>query len=144
MIRSMRVGEAETVAAMSRALAAFHGDTGTLEARSLARLVAQGWLQVLVAESGGTLTGYATLVRKVKTHEGVRGLHVDNLFVCPDVRGQGIGRALIAAAADLARAQGCAALTVGAAEANAKAHAFYETGGFTERARQVRDYAMAL
>ncbi|MEM8578099.1 MAG: GNAT family N-acetyltransferase [Pseudomonadota bacterium] len=144
MIRNMRVGEAEAVAQMSRRLAEHHGDTGTLEAGALARLVAQGWLQVLVAEEAGALVGYAALVRKVKTHEGARGLHVDNLYVQRAARGRGVGRALMDAAAQLARAQGCAALTVGAADANAEAQAFYTAGGFAEAPRTGRAYALAL
>jgi len=144
MIRHIRVGEAEAVARMSHALAAHHGDEGALEAGRLAELVAAGWLQVLVAERSGTLVGYAALVRTLKTHKGVCGLHLDNLYVRTRSRGQGIGRALLAAAREEALRQGCSALTIGTAEGNSAAARLYLAEGFAEKHRIGRAFALAL
>ncbi|MEO0939859.1 MAG: GNAT family N-acetyltransferase [Pseudomonadota bacterium] len=140
MIRHIRVGEAEAVARMSRALAAHHGDEGALVAGRLAHMVAQGWLQVLVAERSGALVGYASLVRTVKTHMGACGLHLDNLYVRDRSRGQGIGRALLVAAREEALRQGCCALSIGTAEGNTAAARLYRASGFAETPRRGRAF----
>src|SRR3569623_3542401 len=60
--------------------------------------------QVIVAEMGGLIAGFAAVV----------GGELDGLFVEPDLWGHGIGRALVAAATHEARRKGLA-LTVIAA-----------------------------
>ena len=51
----------------------------------------------------------------------------------PALRGQGIGRALLREAMDVARAEGAAHIELGTSEDDEAARALYESEGFTNR-----------
>jgi GNAT superfamily N-acetyltransferase len=53
----------------------------------------------LVAQIDERVEAYATLTREYSTWRGAEYLHVDCVYVCPERRGRGIGRALMEAAA---------------------------------------------
>lgn len=55
---------------------------------------------------------------------------LDGLCVRPDMRGQGIGTALLAAICDEARARGFGAVRLDVVDTNARARALYERRGF--------------
>jgi ribosomal protein S18 acetylase RimI-like enzyme len=57
-------------------------------------------------------------------------LNVHDLAVLPHYRGQGIGRALLAAAEEHARAKGCCKLTLEVQDDNTRARALYRRFGF--------------
>lgn len=67
---------------------------------------------------------------------GLSGAHVDALFVDPAIRGQGVGRRLLAHAASLA-----GRLTVDVNEQNLQAVGFYRHMGFAETGRSPTDDA---
>lgn len=83
---------------------------------------------VLVAEQAGAIVGVVT----VKAMDAPGACEIGKLFVAPGVLRQGLGRALMAAAVDLARARGFARMEI---LADPNAAAFYESLG----ARFVRD-----
>jgi ribosomal protein S18 acetylase RimI-like enzyme len=56
--------------------------------------------------------------------------HVEDVFVRADARGSGLGRALVEAAIERARARGCRRLELDTAEENAPALALYRSLGF--------------
>ena len=56
--------------------------------------------------------------------------HLDELYVVPDRRGHGIGRAIMEAIVDLARERGLPGLEVVTGEDDAEARALYESVGF--------------
>lgn len=58
-------------------------------------------------------------------------MDLHHLYVTPTARGQGIGRALIAAASTQARTLGCTSLRIGTAQENLRAQTFYLAVGFT-------------
>ena len=60
----------------------------------------------------------------------------NELFVDPTTRRGGVGRALLAAAADFARADGAAGLTLETGRDNAAARALYRAAGWHEDASQ--------
>lgn len=68
-----------------------------------------------------------------------RGQEIDALFLAPDARGRGIGRALV----DEAKAAE-EALTLWSFQANAPARAFYAAMGFRETARTEGDNEAGL
>jgi len=73
--------------------------------------------QVIVAEFGGEIAGFAAVV----------GGELDGLFVEPDLWGGGIGRALVDAATHQARKRGLTLKVI----ANPVARGFYENCGFS-------------
>jgi len=86
--------------------------------------------QVIVAEFGGKLAGFAAVV----------GGELDGLFVEPDLWGHGIGRALVNAATHQARRKGLS-LTVIAAP---YARRFYESCGFGVEGEEQTRFGPAL
>ena len=60
---------------------------------------------------------------------------LEDLFVRERARGFGLGRALLEAAAEHARARGCARIELDVDEANAPALALYRAGGFAGDAK---------
>ena len=58
--------------------------------------------------------------------------HVYAMWVAPDARGAGVGRALVDAVADWARDRGCDRLVLSVSESNQAARRFYEACGFGE------------
>jgi GNAT superfamily N-acetyltransferase len=86
--------------------------------------------QVIVAELGGEIAGFAAVV----------GGELDGLFVEPDLWGRGVGRALADAATHEARKRGLA-LTV---TASPRARRFYESCGFTVEGEEQTRFGPAL
>jgi len=89
---------------------------------------------IWVAESQGTLSGYLIVVLVMSIeHQGLMG-EIDEFFVSPECRSQGVGAKLLAVAeTDLARG-GCVRLQLQLARGNARARAFYERHGYAARA----------
>jgi len=66
-------------------------------------------------------------------HDAEPGVaHVYAMWVAPDARGAGVGRALLEAVADWSRDRGCDRLVLRVTESNEVARRFYEAGGFVE------------
>jgi GNAT superfamily N-acetyltransferase len=88
--------------------------------------------RVLVAESGGRLMGLLTLTRHRFLSEAEPVARVTALVVRDSARGRGVGRLLMARAADIAATWGCDSveLTSGIRPERADAHRFYESLGF--------------
>jgi ribosomal protein S18 acetylase RimI-like enzyme len=63
------------------------------------------------------------------------GLHsyLEELYVVPDLRGNGLGRALLDAAMDTARAEGAEQMELGTSEDDVAARKLYESAGFINR-----------
>ncbi len=63
--------------------------------------------EVLLAERVGQPVGFALFFHNFSTFECAPGLYVEDVYVRPACRGQGIGRALMARLAALAVERGC-------------------------------------
>lgn len=83
----------------------------------------------LIAESDGTPAGLALYFHNYSTWTGRPGIHLEDLFVLEQFRGQGIGKALIAAVARIAVDEGCVRLQWDVLRWNEKAIAFYRAHG---------------
>lgn len=64
-------------------------------------------LHMLAAKEGDAWRGFAVFVLHRSTWAKDNYCYLEDLFAAPEARGQGVGRALIEAGADLARAHGC-------------------------------------
>lgn len=85
--------------------------------------------EVLVAESDGAAIGFALFFHNFSTFEGRPGLYLEDLFVQPDARGMGAGRALLARLAQIALDRDCARLEWSVLDWNAPAIAVYRAIG---------------
>ncbi|GBH28878.1 GNAT family N-acetyltransferase [Sphingobium xenophagum] len=85
--------------------------------------------EVLMAESGGAAIGFALFFHNFSTFEGRPGLYLEDLFVQPDSRGVGAGRALLARLAQIALERDCARLEWSVLDWNAPAIAVYRAIG---------------
>ncbi|SDN35214.1 GNAT family N-acetyltransferase [Allokutzneria albata] len=104
-----------------------------------AEMAGQGRI-VLVAERDGVVAGTLDCAPFANLTRGGRPiLNLENMVVGVGHRRQGIGRALIGAAVDLARELGCYKLQLLSADTE-EAHAFYESCGFRHAARGYRFY----
>ncbi|WP_145203616.1 GNAT family N-acetyltransferase [Sphingobium sp. B2] len=85
--------------------------------------------EVLMAESGGAAIGFALFFHNFSPFEGRPGLYLEELFVQPESRGVGAGRALLARLAQIALERGCARLEWSVLDWNAPAIAVYRAIG---------------
>jgi GNAT superfamily N-acetyltransferase len=94
----------------------------------LATVIAEGGAVVLASEGSGTL-GMICLARHNVMHAPGPVAYITALVTIPEARGRGIGRALVEAAVEWARHEGCVRLSVTSAEHREDAHAFYPRCG---------------
>ena len=59
--------------------------------------------------------------------------HLQELYVVPELRGRGLGRALLEATMSAARERGATGIDLNTGETDAAARALYESSGFTNR-----------
>lgn len=85
--------------------------------------------EALVAEVESVIVGYAIFFPSYSTFIGKAGLWLEDLYVQPDFRGRGIGKALILAVNALAEERGCQRLEWSVLDWNERAIKFYESLG---------------
>jgi len=93
----------------------------------LARSVERGDMEVLVARSEGRAVGVAVLAFRINVSASGLFASIEDLYVGPEARRQGVGRALIEAAEERCRARGVSYVEV---QTDNEAAAFYEAAGF--------------
>jgi GNAT superfamily N-acetyltransferase len=82
-----------------------------------------------IAEIDGEPVGFALWFYSVSTFEGRHGLYLEDLYVSPQARGKGAGKALLAALARRCRDEGLARLEWAVLDWNAPSIAFYDSLG---------------
>ena len=85
--------------------------------------------EVVIGEVDRQPQGFALFFHNFSTFEGKPGLYLEDLFVRPEARGAGLGKALLAHLAKLGVARGCARLEWSVLDWNAPAIGFYESLG---------------
>lgn len=100
-----------------------------------AMLAAPAHVEPLLVRIGDEVVGYAILVPFFSNEFGGLMLYVDELWVRPERRGQGLGTAILRAVAERARARGFARLAVEVNRDNVAARRLYERLGFAAEAR---------
>jgi GNAT superfamily N-acetyltransferase len=83
----------------------------------------------LVAEGDHEVVGFALYFRNFSTWEGVHGLYLEDLYVMPEYRGWGLGKALLMSLAGLAVERGYARLEWAVLDWNQPAIEFYRSLG---------------
>jgi len=87
--------------------------------------------EVLIAEWDKTPAGFALYFRTFSTFLGRPGLYLEDLYVKPEFRGQGIGRSLLTHLAQIAVARGYGRLDWAVLNWNDPAIRFYDSLGAT-------------
>lgn len=85
--------------------------------------------EVVLAEYDSQPAGFALFFHTYSTFLGKPGLYLEDLFVQPDLRGHGIGRALLACLARIAVERGCGRLEWSVLDWNEPAIGFYQRLG---------------
>lgn len=87
--------------------------------------------ELLIAERGDLACGYALYFTTYSTFLTRPGLFLEDLFVQPNARGAGLGRALLVELAKVAVSRGCGRLEWSVLDWNSRAIAFYDSLGAT-------------
>ena len=85
--------------------------------------------EAVLAEEHGVAVGFALYFHNFSTFLGRPGLYLEDLFVRPEYRGRGYGKALMVFVARLAQARGCGRLEWSVLDWNRPAREFYRTLG---------------
>jgi len=85
--------------------------------------------EVLLAFEGQSAVGFAVYFYNFSTWLGRPGLYLEDLFVKPDRRGKGYGRALLVELAKIARDRGCGRMEWAVLDWNEPAIKFYRALG---------------
>src|SRR5690242_10974893 len=105
-------------------------DVETLELR-YEELIRNKEMIVLLVGDGPD--GFAQLRFRPWVHTAGLHAYLEELYVVPDLRGRGLGKALLEAAVDTARSEGADFMELGTSEDDRAARALYESAGFTNR-----------
>jgi GNAT superfamily N-acetyltransferase len=89
------------------------------------------YAEVLIGEIDGVPQGFALFFHNFSTFEGRPGIYLEDLFVRPDARGSGLGKALLGKLAGLAVERDCARLEWSVLDWNTPAIDFYKALGAT-------------
>jgi GNAT superfamily N-acetyltransferase len=123
------------IAAMIRALADYeklaHLCVGTERELRDALFGARPDAEVLIARVRGAPAGFALFFHTFSTFLARRGLWLEDLFVYPEHRGIGLGKALLRAVARIAIERRCGRFEWAVLDWNTPAIRFYETLGAT-------------
>jgi ribosomal protein S18 acetylase RimI-like enzyme len=134
---AIRLATAADAPMLGRLLHAFNVEFGEstpdagLIAERAAPLIENGELTVLFV--GQRPDGFAQLRFRPSIYTGALDAYLEELYVVPENRGRGLGRALLEAAMAHARDRGAAHIELNTSETDVAARALYESAGFTNR-----------
>jgi len=149
-IRTATPADVPQILAFIRALAAYEREPDAVTATE-ADLLRDGFgpnpfYFCLIAEHNGQPAGFAFYFFNYSTWKGRPGLYLEDIFVQPEFRGLGIGKALLQEVAAIAVAKNCPRLQWEVLDWNTPAIDFYRAMGaeFLDEWRNVRVSGEAL
>jgi GNAT superfamily N-acetyltransferase len=132
-IRFATAADVPVIADLIRALARYEKledqVTGTREQIERGLFGPRPYAEALLAEQGAEPVGFALFFHSFSTFLALPGIYLEDLFVVPQERGRGVGRALLARLAQLAVERGCGRLEWAVLDWNVDAIKFYERLG---------------
>jgi GNAT superfamily N-acetyltransferase len=136
-VRSATPDDASTIVRFIRGLAEFEREPLSSVKVTEAEIVRDGFgptprFELLIAELNGESVGFALFFMNYSTWEGTAGIHIEDLFVLDKARGIGVGRALMASLAAIARERGSSRVELSVSDWN-PARAFYERLGMSHQ-----------
>lgn len=128
-IRAAVVGDIATIRQLIIALAIYEREPDAVKATEAdlhaALFGSRPMAEVVLAEVDGQPVGLALFFTSFSTWEGKGGLYLEDLFVKPEARGLGVGKALLMHLAGIAAARGYARFEWQVLDWNAPAIGFY-------------------
>jgi len=132
-IRPAAEADAPVILGFIRALADYeklaHACVATTETLVETLFGPRPYAEVLIAEWNGAPAGFALYFHNYSTFLGRPGLYLEDLFVTPELRGKGIGKALFQRLAAMAVERGCGRLEWSVLDWNEPAIEFYRACG---------------
>jgi GNAT superfamily N-acetyltransferase len=133
MIRPATPADVPAVLSLIRALARYekleHEVVGTEDDLREHLFGARPRAEVALVEDGGAIAAFALFFHNYSTFLCKPGLYLEDLFVLPEHRRKGYGRALLAHLAKVARERGCGRFEWAVLDWNEPAIAFYRSLG---------------
>jgi GNAT superfamily N-acetyltransferase len=133
VIRFATADDLPTIVALIRGLAEYErlADAVVLEEETLGDHLfgPRQYAEVLLAEEADEVVGFALFFHNYSTFRGRPGLYLEDIFVRPEHRGRGHGKALLAALARLALDRGCGRLEWLVLDWNEPSIGFYQALG---------------
>jgi GNAT superfamily N-acetyltransferase len=133
MIRAARPEDVPIIAALIRDLAAYEHlehevvfDEAVLGDHLFGE---RRYAEVLIAETEDGPVGFALFFHNFSTFLGRPGIYLEDLFVRPEARGRGLGKALLVELGRLARARRCGRIEWAVLDWNEPSIAFYRSLG---------------
>ncbi|HXZ28917.1 MAG TPA: GNAT family N-acetyltransferase [Terriglobales bacterium] len=132
-IRPATAADVSLILAFIRELAAYEREPDAVAATE-ADLLRDGFgprpeFRVLLAEWDAQPAGFALFFHNYSTWQGRPGLYLEDLFVRPQFRGKGIGKALLVRLAQIARQENCGRLAWEVLDWNTPSIEFYKSLG---------------
>ncbi len=133
LIRKAQPEDVGTILKLIRGLAEYENEPQAAEATE-ADLLRDGFgpnpkFHCVIADWGGTPAGFALYFYNYSTWKGRSGIFLDDIFVWPQYRGKGIGKALLLHVARTAVAENCGRYEWLVLDWNTPAIEFYESLG---------------
>ncbi len=133
-IRPARPDEAGLVLDFIKRLAEYEQCTDDVvadEATIYHSLFVERSAEVVFAEEDGTVVGFALFFHNFSTFVGRKGMYLEDLFVIPEKRGQGYGKALLKYVARIAVERNCGRMEWICLDWNESALSIYRSIGAT-------------
>ena len=135
-MRTLRPGaekDLDLIASLIRALADYEKLAGeaTFDIEDLRRSLfgPRPYAETIIAEVDGEPAGFALYFHNFSTFLGKPGIYLEDLFVMPEHRGSGLGKALLARLAAIALERGCGRMEWSVLDWNETAIGFYQRLG---------------
>lgn len=131
-IRRGTVADLDVLAALFDAYRVFYGQPSDGDAARSFLLERFRKVQsiIFVAFLGDRAVGFAQLYPSFSSTKAAPIFILNDLFVAPEARGNGVGKGLLAAAAEHAKSAGAVRLTLSTAHDNLAAQSLYEDSGW--------------
>lgn len=133
VIRSATVADVPVILELIQALAEFEklsNEVVATEDKLRATLFGEKpCAEILICEIEGRSAGFALFFTSYSTFLAMPGLYLEDLFIRPEYRSRGLGRAMLAALADVAVKRNCGRLEWSVLDWNVRARKFYEELG---------------
>ncbi|MFB2922125.1 GNAT family N-acetyltransferase [Aerosakkonema funiforme] len=133
IVRSATPADVPTLFHLIKALAEYeklsHAVVGNIESLESHLFGERPYVEAILAELSGETVGFALFFHNYSTFLTKPGIYLEDLFVLPEYRGRGIGKALLTHVAKLAVSRDCGRMEWSVLDWNEPAIAFYQRMG---------------